>query len=57
MSVDHCTALHIIERGTQKEHASFYELKQTGRGFKLAQTATEIYTSGSGMTWWMGMAS
>ncbi len=35
---------YIIERGTQKEHASFEELKR-GEAFKLAQTATETYTN------------
>ncbi len=35
---------YIIERGTQKEHASFDELKR-GEAFKLAQTATETYTN------------
>lgn len=33
---------YIIERGTQKEHASFEELER-GEAFKLAQTATETY--------------
>ncbi len=35
---------YIIERGTQKEHASFDELKR-GEAFKLAQTAIEKYTN------------
>lgn len=35
---------YIIERGTQKEHASFDELKR-GEAFKLARTATETYTN------------
>lgn len=35
---------YIIERGTQKEHASFDELKR-GEAFKLAKTATETYTN------------
>lgn len=33
---------YIIERGMQKEHASFDELKR-GEAFKLAQTTTETY--------------
>ncbi|MBU0525891.1 MAG: DEAD/DEAH box helicase family protein [Gammaproteobacteria bacterium] len=35
---------YVIEKGVQKEHASFDEL-QRGEAFKLAQTSTETYTN------------